>query len=595
MTISVDYPTGVISVQKVDLDLVQSTPTVIYNHSMINFWKALRTLEESADGRSFPIIIEYNPPTSVGNILLAPVVSLSDYYTVTYEDDQYAVNLTEANTNIGDRVNVNQVSVRTANSAGLTSSYAIEHASFNDVVTIDENSTNTGTVWPAGTGLKPLANITPDGFIIQEIRGLDTFFFKGNYTFVSGDDITGLTVKGQGYTKSSFVFSDLAVCASVDILGAFISGSLDGGCNVEDCTIGALNFGNGQLTRCTLTTSTLTLGAGDSHMLNCDTNNFASISLSTGSNLYCRNLKGGIVIKDSTDPTTIAFIQADGYIELDSSCTDGNFFLFGTAKLVNNSSVPLDQIDTSGLSKPVESQYGGRIYISTTDPDRVTGSEYPAGLFESPVDNITDALLLARKYNCNELHPHSAVPVPDNTNLDFYVISGHGGAKYPITLGLNVSTVSTIWKNVIIIGALNGAGHYDNCHLKNTINLEGKAGDVVFSGTCALADRTDAVFRCITCHSLNQTPVPIDVGAATVIAIELLGFFEIHGKDDATNEVNIHLKNGFVEVYPTCTLGSILFLGSGHIVDNSSVGCTVDGSHVFNMTGQANAVLDEIA
>lgn len=56
---------------------------------------------------------------------------------MTFEDGQYAVNLIGANSNIADRVNVNQVSVRSANSAGLVQTSEIEHASFQDRVTIN--------------------------------------------------------------------------------------------------------------------------------------------------------------------------------------------------------------------------------------------------------------------------------------------------------------------------------------------------------------------------------------------------------------------------------------------------------------------------
>ena len=47
------------------------------------------------------------------------VVEIINGYTVTFEDGQYAVNLTGANSNISDVANVNQVSIRAANSAGL--------------------------------------------------------------------------------------------------------------------------------------------------------------------------------------------------------------------------------------------------------------------------------------------------------------------------------------------------------------------------------------------------------------------------------------------------------------------------------------------
>ena len=119
--IYIDYPNGIILIPQAEpiLDLVQTTPTTVYNHDMDAFWRKLRAAEDSEDGRSFPRICDYNQPTLVSGVLLAAVFKITDYYTVTYEDNQYAVNQQGLNTNAADRVNVNQVSIRSGNSAGL--------------------------------------------------------------------------------------------------------------------------------------------------------------------------------------------------------------------------------------------------------------------------------------------------------------------------------------------------------------------------------------------------------------------------------------------------------------------------------------------
>ena len=79
----------------------------------------------------------HNPPVDVGGVSLARVVEIINGYTLTFEDGQYAVNLYGANTNAADVVNVNQVSVRSSNSAGLVTSAAIEYGEYGGGVTID--------------------------------------------------------------------------------------------------------------------------------------------------------------------------------------------------------------------------------------------------------------------------------------------------------------------------------------------------------------------------------------------------------------------------------------------------------------------------
>ena len=56
---------------------------------------------------------------TLGGLTLSRVVEIIAPYTITFEDGQYAVNLVGANNNIADKTNVNQVSVRSSNSAGM--------------------------------------------------------------------------------------------------------------------------------------------------------------------------------------------------------------------------------------------------------------------------------------------------------------------------------------------------------------------------------------------------------------------------------------------------------------------------------------------
>jgi hypothetical protein len=97
---------------------------------MDNFRSALKDLEDSEEGMSFPSTHNHVAPISVGGVTLARVVELINGYTVTFEDGQYAVNLLGANTNLSDNINLNQVSVRSANSAGLIQQSELDSLKF---------------------------------------------------------------------------------------------------------------------------------------------------------------------------------------------------------------------------------------------------------------------------------------------------------------------------------------------------------------------------------------------------------------------------------------------------------------------------------
>ncbi len=119
MAITINYLTKVINVPKADMTLVQSVPSEIRELDIDDFRLTLRDLEDSAEGMLYQATHSHNTTVTVGGVTLARVVEIINGYTITFEDGQYAVNLVGANSNIADVTNVNQVSVRSANSAGL--------------------------------------------------------------------------------------------------------------------------------------------------------------------------------------------------------------------------------------------------------------------------------------------------------------------------------------------------------------------------------------------------------------------------------------------------------------------------------------------
>jgi len=91
----------------------------IYELDLDQFRLDLKALEDDEEGMPFLDTHQHNTEVTLGGITLARVIEFINGYTVTFEDGQYAVNAVGANSNIADVMNVNQVSLRTFNSAGL--------------------------------------------------------------------------------------------------------------------------------------------------------------------------------------------------------------------------------------------------------------------------------------------------------------------------------------------------------------------------------------------------------------------------------------------------------------------------------------------
>ncbi|MCP4470528.1 MAG: hypothetical protein GY815_07560 [Gammaproteobacteria bacterium] len=119
MTISVDYITNIITIEKADMTLVTLSPYEIRSLDLNTVHNALRTGEADEAGTIYPRTHDHNTEVTLGGVTYARQVEFLAPYTITLEDGAYACDLTGANNNLVDRINLNQVQVRTNNSAGL--------------------------------------------------------------------------------------------------------------------------------------------------------------------------------------------------------------------------------------------------------------------------------------------------------------------------------------------------------------------------------------------------------------------------------------------------------------------------------------------
>jgi len=131
MAISIDWGTKVITVPQADLSALGGD---LYELDTDWFRLQLKALEDDEEGMPYLDTHQHNTELVLGGVTYARTIEIINGYTVTFEDGQYAVTLTGSNNNIADVVNLNNVSVRTNNAAGLVALNAIQ-ASLETMVT----------------------------------------------------------------------------------------------------------------------------------------------------------------------------------------------------------------------------------------------------------------------------------------------------------------------------------------------------------------------------------------------------------------------------------------------------------------------------
>lgn len=121
--ISVDWTTRIITVPQAYL-----TPTADPNQFQLDvdqFRLDLKALEASEAGIAHVDAHVHNTAIVISGVVYARSVQIINDYRLTFEDGQYVVVALNANHNIADVKNPNQVSLVTNNSAGLTQVYSL--------------------------------------------------------------------------------------------------------------------------------------------------------------------------------------------------------------------------------------------------------------------------------------------------------------------------------------------------------------------------------------------------------------------------------------------------------------------------------------
>ena len=354
MAISINWSTGVIYVPKADLSLIQASPE-IRGLDLNAFRLNLKDLEDDEGGMGFTKTHNHNTEVLLSGIVYARIIKIIAPYTVEFEDGQYTVSATGANHNLADVKVANQVSLIINSAAGLISNSAIEHSSFQNKVTIDVINGIAGTTYPSGTPTNPVNNLT-DAKQIGLNRGLTTIELLSPLTITSGQSVDDLFFVSDNWL--SITLDAGSSCVNTVFTKVSVNGVMSGLWNVmDDCWVYTItNFcgwmRNGTAfvdvtlapysianTGASFFDDSLPMIPGDVSVLTMNTN--TKVSFTNAHDLF--------QINGMTAGSSLAFGMLKAIITIDVSCTGGDITVGGVGKLINNSTLSID--DTGVLNQ----------------------------------------------------------------------------------------------------------------------------------------------------------------------------------------------------------------------------------------------------
>jgi hypothetical protein len=621
MAISIDWTTYIISVPKADLTLIQASPTEIRELNVNWFRLQLKAIEASLEGHPKLKTHNHNTEVLLGGIVFARTVEILEPYTITFEDGAYAVNLVGANNNIGDRINYNQVQVRPTNSAGLISNAAIEYSSFNGGVIIDVVNGRSGTVFPSGTIQQPVNNIQ-DALLIANYRGFNKLYIHSDITIDESVEISNFVLVGQSHVHTEVVLGADANCENITIENCDISGTLDGGTTIKNCSVGTLNYVNGEILDSGLYGTIYLSGAEEATLKGCytiDQDTPPIIDMGGSSqDLSMPNYSGLVTIKNLTSATEeIGIGLQAGMVILDSTITAGTIIVSGVGLvqdnttgtavvnidgLINKTAISdailatnLSTYDTAGTvgSTFATVAYGKTVYYDVGSGE--SGTTYPFGTKTRPVNDINDVKILMGKYSLDTIYLLSDLTMPSDMVCQNGHLTGEGLHNVTVTFTTGNSFADCLFEKVVLTGDLDGSDvEIQNCRVQNLTNIAGSIKDSILVGNNTLKSGLSELLLIERCTSESGTTWSnLNVNNNRVNILNFLGLIQLGGL--TSNDITAHAQMGYFYILPTCTGGSITLSGRGRWIDTSGAGCTVNTDYMYNTDIQAEKVWDELA
>lgn len=338
MAITINWGTKVITVPQSSLTLISGTS---YSLDTNAFHIALKGLEQSEEGMTFPTTHNHNTVVSLGGIEYARVIEIVNGYSITFEDGAYAVSLTGSNNNILDVVNLNQVSIRANNSAGLINVFEIQLAAFDNMVTLDVTSSYSGTLYPSGTRAHPVNNLA-SALAIAEGRGFSTLHIKSSMTIASGDIIDDYVLTSDDWTVEVTLGAGSS-CINTEFRKLSIYGVVSGVWNVfVDCWLYTVTNFKGWMVKGSFVDLTLApYTTGEQSFFDDIVPMYPAVEsilrMNANVNVACTEMNGYFLLESMTTGSVITFGISSGVLRLAATCTGGEVVLSGSGVLDNAS------------------------------------------------------------------------------------------------------------------------------------------------------------------------------------------------------------------------------------------------------------------
>ena len=200
------------------------------------------------------------------------------------------------------------------------------------------------------------------------------------------------------------------------------------------------------------------------------------------------------------------------------------------------------------------------------------GTAYPIGTERNPVNNITDALLIATAENLDKLKIKEDITIPATADISNFTIIGSHATKSQIIVSAGARTEFTQFENCYLKGTLDGQVIVRDSMVEDLFNFEGLLHQTMINaGTIQLGGTRSSHF--LSCYSgvAGQGTPEIDFNNTSLgLAVRgMNGGLKFVNKPNA-EAVTVDFNAGQLILDSTVAAGDIVVRGIYQLTDNST-------------------------
>lgn len=239
------------------------------------------------------------------------------------------------------------------------------------------------------------------------------------------------------------------------------------------------------------------------------------------------------------------------------------------------------------------SSFQGAVHLDNTTI--YSGTVFPVGTPQRPVNNLSDALMIASTRGFTQLVIYNDLDLDNTYDLDGFTIKGVSESII-LTIDTIVSVNDLTLRNLTIADSvLDGNADIRDCLIRDVSYVNGYIHNCGLAGEINLGGDRKSVIA--DCYAVDQDDPPIvNMGASgnDLAMPNYSGDVTFTNLADASNELGVGLDAGSVTLDSTITAGTIIVSGIGLLYDNSTGAAVVNTDGIVNREQIANAVWDDL-